>query len=198
MRSRFSATTAIAGILFAASLGLGGCTATVESTEGNVVPGAKRVFVSSQVVSGNLGGLSGADSLCGYWAGAAGLGGTWKAFLSTDSISAVARIAEAGPWYNVNRNILAFNNKNGFVVGAVNRIRTEYNANVTGNAWTGTRTDGATDGIQHCGNWTTASQSSYASVGNPSRTVSNGPAWMNTGGAMPSCFSQQRLYCFEQ
>jgi cysteine-rich repeat protein len=43
----------------------------------------KRVFVSSQTYDGNLGGLDGADQKCQTLADAAGLGGTYRAWIAT-------------------------------------------------------------------------------------------------------------------
>jgi hypothetical protein len=45
----------------------------------------KKVFVTSQTYSGNLGGLAGADAKCQQLANAAGLTGTFKAWLSDQS-----------------------------------------------------------------------------------------------------------------
>ncbi|MDD5071647.1 MAG: DUF1554 domain-containing protein [Patescibacteria group bacterium] len=52
----------------------------------------KRVFVTSTTYNGNLGGVSGADDKCQTRADAAGLGGTWQAIISGDSITANSRI----------------------------------------------------------------------------------------------------------
>jgi len=54
----------------------------------------KRVFVTSTTYNGNLGGLSGADAKCQTQADAAGLGGTWTAFLSSSTVSINNRIAD--------------------------------------------------------------------------------------------------------
>jgi len=53
---------------------------------------ARGIFVSSQVFSGNLGGLSGADQYCENLAEAAGLRGDWMAWLSDNDVSAGLRI----------------------------------------------------------------------------------------------------------
>ena len=149
----FSATLAttftitLTAAIFAAALA--GCVAVEEEPEAQP-DSVKRMFASTQLVSGNLGGLAGADALCANWAGAADLGGTWKAFLSTTGTGAVnapSRIAEVGPWYNVTRQYKMFNNKAGFSVGVINPIRTEYNVVASGNAWTGTKADGTADGL---------------------------------------------------
>jgi hypothetical protein len=75
-------------------------------------------FVTSQTsVTGNLGGLAGADATCQRLAAAAGHGGrTWRAYLSVERdatnnnqrTNARDRIG-AGPWYNVNNQLIANN-----------------------------------------------------------------------------------------
>lgn len=64
-------------------------------------------FITSEVGSANLGGLSGADQKCQRLAAAVGHGSkTWAAYLSAEAVGADAavnardRIGQ-GPWYNV-------------------------------------------------------------------------------------------------
>ena len=54
--------------------------------------GYQKVFVTSTTYTGNLGGLSGADSKCQARATAANLSGVWKAWLSTGDLAASSRI----------------------------------------------------------------------------------------------------------
>ncbi|MBL4634871.1 MAG: DUF1554 domain-containing protein [Kofleriaceae bacterium] len=67
-----------------------------------------RVFVTSSQFSGNLGGLSGADSICQGAAESANLGGNWRAWLSTPTVSAIDRIADVAPWYLPDRTTVVF------------------------------------------------------------------------------------------
>lgn len=192
---RFLNRFRLAGTLLAAAM-LSACVAAEE--EPPVVDGAKRMFASSALVNGNLGGLTGADALCTTWANAAALGGSWKAFLSATGVNAVDRIPEVGPWYNVNRQQKIFNNKTGFTVGAISAIRTEYGATASGDAWTGTKADGTANGTNNCGNWASSVASTYASVGTPGAGLENGTGWMAKAGNIPACNNTQRVYCFEQ
>ena len=57
------------------------------TTEGTCAPESKFVFVSSAEYDGDLRGLSGADSKCQGLAEAAGLPGTYKAWLSSNATS---------------------------------------------------------------------------------------------------------------
>src|SRR5687767_3552838 len=73
-------------------------------------------FVTSQTsITGNLGGLSGADATCQRLASAVGHGGrTWRAYLSVERdpangnrpTNARDRIG-TGPWYNVDLRLIA-------------------------------------------------------------------------------------------
>src|SRR5918999_79306 len=72
-------------------------------------------FVTSTTsVTGNLGGLAGADATCQRLATAAGHDGTWRAYLSVERDPANGnqpthardRIG-TGPWYNANRVLIA-------------------------------------------------------------------------------------------
>ena len=77
-------------------------------------PGAS-FFVSSQTsVTGNLGGLAGADATCQKLASGVGLGDfSWRAYLSAErdasngnrATNARDRIGE-GPWYNVKLQLI--------------------------------------------------------------------------------------------
>jgi Protein of unknown function (DUF1554) len=60
------------------------------------VPGGScTVFVTSQGFNGNLGGLAGADTKCQALADTAGLGGTYKAWLSDSTTDARNRLTQA-------------------------------------------------------------------------------------------------------
>jgi hypothetical protein len=72
--------------------------APVDVFEGSTIDAGvtgRVVFVSSALYDGNLGGLSGADSKCQGLASAAGLSGTYKAWLSDSTTSAASRLTHA-------------------------------------------------------------------------------------------------------
>lgn len=65
--------------------------------------GPCRVFLSSQIYPGNLGGLIGADEKCNTLAQAEGLPGLYKAWLSTASVAAATRLTHnPGPYVLTN------------------------------------------------------------------------------------------------
>ena len=66
------------------------------------------MFVTSAKFSGDVGGLAGADAICAGAAESAGLGGLWRAWLSTPQIDAIDHVGDAAPWYLVDRETLIF------------------------------------------------------------------------------------------
>jgi hypothetical protein len=81
--------------------GLGGCqfTITVETTvTANFSPPPNVMFTTSKTYTPNLGGLSGADVSCNQLAAAAGLTGSYVAWLSTTNVSALSRLNGASGW----------------------------------------------------------------------------------------------------
>ena len=61
--------------------------------------GNTRVFVTSAMYDGNLGGVSGADTDCTTRATAAGLGGSWRAWLSDSVTPALAHVRRSKAGY---------------------------------------------------------------------------------------------------
>ena len=183
---------------------------------------SKCVFVSSTTSDGNLGGLDGADGTCQSLAGAAGLHGTFKAWLS--DLNAGGSVAERFNHSNVPYRLV-----DGTEIAAdwddlirlpssggahLNDFtQTEAGAAVTGSFWSGTLWNGTaldsytlTDG-HNCAGWTTT-------------TPYGGDTFYNTGGygaqgrytyASPDstfrqwsfynvqdCANNLHLLCFEQ
>ena len=64
-----------------------------------VVSHPRLLFVTSTVQNGNLGGLSGADATCNSLASAAGLGGTFQAWLADSTQSPSTRQSQTGEPY---------------------------------------------------------------------------------------------------
>lgn len=149
-----------------------------ESATGELNPTQLSFFVTSTNQSGDLGGLSGADSLCEDLAGAVGAGDrTWRAYLSAenggDPIHARDRIGD-GPWYNalgamVAADLAALHQLTGdaelFVTETGERVNGQWNsANGMNGAppnehdiMTGSDSEGlllSNDMVTTCGDWT--------------------------------------------
>jgi hypothetical protein len=167
----------------------------VKAAAGNV----KIVFVTSSTYRGDLGGQSGADTKCQARADAASLPGTYMAWLSSATISAIGRFTTHStfPYGLVNGNKVAddwYDLTDGSLDHAIDR---DQNGNlVTGTVWTNTKTDGtvkySTD-TTTCSSWTVHASIYQGRYGLNSYTDTY---W--TDSAESYCNAYYRLYCFQQ
>jgi hypothetical protein len=163
-----------------------------------------RVFITSTAYTGNLAaagqasdGLSGADALCNRAAQASLKGGTWKAWLSTSSSSALSRIQDVGPWYQELADgsvVRTFNNKANLSTAPLVPLAYDENgAQLYGvEYWTGTATGGGVSG-NTCGAFTSASSSGWGTTGTSGQPTAG---W--TDSSSRYCDEAARLLCFEQ
>jgi hypothetical protein len=154
--------------------------------------GPLRVFITSTTVMGGFGGLSAADDFCAAAAAKANLGGSWRAWLSTNQVAAISRITSDGPWVNMVGDPIASNRAalaSGMLTSEIRYDETGQNRVGTNNAFTGTSADGGSTG-QNCSNWLFSFFN--ATVGHSQRTS---PSW--TDDSVQSCTSARRIYCFE-
>jgi hypothetical protein len=195
----------------------GVCT-IAQSTGAPKPPGLchKTVFVSSLRYSANLGGLSGADSKCQTLAHAAGLLGSYRAWLSSASTSASSRLTHSDvPYMTVGRQTIA-DNWTDLTDGILQApVTDEVGVIHSDDVWTGTTTNGDARCFYSwdcCQNWTTTedlisywdpyfSQTIYkytsAWVGNSG--YYNDPRWTQQP-IRTSCTpeNEARLYCIQQ
>lgn len=153
-----------------------------------------RVFITSSTTKGNFGGLTQADNICQTRANTAGIGGTWKAWLSDSTTSASLRLHHATvPYKLVNGTIIA-NNWTDLTDGSIqNKINIDENGNAkssTNYVLTGTNTDGSST-RKNCSSWTTTT-----SIATEGRSNSSSASWTNDGNY--NCTYKDFLYCFEQ
>ncbi len=165
-------------------------------------------FVTSTTsVTGNLGGLAGADATCQRLAGAAGHGGTWRAYLSVERdpsngnqpTHARDRIG-SGPWHNANRLLIANNltelhSRTGEATLFVNEHGLPINGQWTGSPTpvehdilTGSNPDGTLASGNTCLDWTSNSTSAFGWVGHSDGMGPN----QNTAGLLSSWNSSHR------
>lgn len=143
-------------------------------------------FVTSTTsVTGNLGGLAGADATCQRLASSLSQGGrTWRAYLSVERdpsnnngpTNARDRIG-SGPWYNVNQQLVANNvaelhartgDANLFLDERGQRINGQWTGSpspVEHDILTGSNADGTLVPGRTCADWTSASADLSAQVG---------------------------------
>jgi hypothetical protein len=143
-------------------------------------------FVTSATsVTGNLGGLAGADATCQRLGSAAGHGGrTWRAYLSVERDAANNNLPThardrigAGPWYNANlvviaNNIAELHARVGdaalFVDERAQRINGQWTGSpspVEHDILTGSNADGTVAAGLTCNDWTSDSSAVAAQVG---------------------------------
>ena len=204
--------TAATASVFAGWSG-GGCTGT--GTCSVSMTGARSVtatfdrapnvmFVTSTTSMGALGGVTGADATCQSLAQAAGLVGggagqnaTFRAWLSSSSVSAASQMGSASGWvrrdgrpvFNTVADIAAHRliypprlDQNGNDVGEVQRV------------WTGTNASGTFSGSQ-CLAATGASPWGGTSGTGTVGLASGNSAMFTSFGTPPGCTVQARLYC---
>jgi hypothetical protein len=159
--------------------------------------------VSSQTsVTGNLGGLTGADATCQKLASAVGHAGrTWRAYLSVEKDqsnsnqprNARDRIGQ-GPWYNINLQLIANNlaelhSRTGDAALFLDERGQRINGQWTGSpspvehdVLTGSNADGTLAAGLTCADWTSDSASAIGQVGH---SDGMGPG-QSTAGALSS------------
>jgi hypothetical protein len=160
-----------------------------------------RVFATSTLHSGALGGLAGADQICAKSAAAAGIDGRFVAWLSASgaggAVDAIDRLVVDGEWHLVSINgprVAA--SKAALASGAIEHAidRDENNALLPAQedrVWTGTAPNGRLQRYD-CAAWTT----SGAVPGLVGEGGQRGAGW--TALVPEACAQANRLYCFEQ
>ena len=169
-----------------------------------------RVFVTSAVYAGDLGGLAGADAKCQGLARAAALPGTYKAWLGDTSTTAAARLVHATvPYVLVDGTVIASNWSDltdGRLAARIDKTETGGaapasdpgcgNITTTG-VWTDTLPSGATldPASFSCASWTNGTASAGGGIGDRSSLTN----WSFSCGLNPNfCGKKMALYCLEQ
>lgn len=165
-------------------------------------PVPKRVFLASETYRGNLGGLTGADNKCQTLANNAGLGGTWKAWLSDGSTSALSRLLHSAVPYKLVDGTLIANNWDDLITNgprtAINKDQTSNTITSSLYVWTNTLRDGSRSGTSNCSDWSSPANSVFGVNGYGSSFGSDG-LWTHYDPVTTApCSNYRRLYCFEQ
>lgn len=159
-------------------------------------------MVTSLFYTGNLAanvpsasdGLAAADALCTEVADGRQLNGTWRAFLSTGTVTAPNRMIGAGPWFNLADGGVVFANRAAMTLGLISTggvISIDDGGVTTGSRlfWSGTSSTGAASGA-HCQNWSVST-----GTGTIGATVPNSVTWNDS---QEACANLRRLLCMEQ
>ena len=192
-------TRCIAALLL--TVGCGGSSNSTTSPSSATAPTMSFFVSSAKSVTGNLGGLRGADSLCQNLAAAAGFGGkTWRAYLSVERDAdngnqpthARSRIGN-GPWVNaagviVARDLSELHARRGDAALFVDERGQRINGQWTGSPspvehdiLTGSNGDGTLMAGFTCNDWTSDQTSAVAQVGHSDGLGPNGNPTGNLG-----------------
>jgi hypothetical protein len=163
-------------------------------------PAGKFVFVTSSGFLGNLGGTAGGNTDCNNAASAAGLPGTYKAWLSTAAAgdNPASSFTQSTIPYVLVDNTQVAENWAGLVSGTLEHaIDEDEHGTITtqSSVWTGTNANGTAptypQQVLDCFGWSDDTDLAY--VGSPGATNSN---WSIQEGIM--CNNVEPLYCFQQ
>jgi hypothetical protein len=213
-------------IVAAACLTTAACTSDKDTSTSPSAASGPRFFVTSSTsVTGNLGGLAGADARCQSLAATVGLGSkTWRAYLSAERdatgarVDARSRIGQ-GPWANVNgvivaNDVAALHSRVGdaavFVDERGQRINGQWPGSpgpVQHDILTGSNADGTLMAGATCADWTSSSTALTAQVGHsdglgPGGSAAGALSSWNSSHANQNCADTAprggagRLYCF--
>ncbi|MET0344264.1 MAG: hypothetical protein ABW252_24830 [Polyangiales bacterium] len=154
-------------------------------------------FLSAAVVPAALGGVVAADAVCQAEARAAGLPGSYLAWLSTSTVDAPARLAGARGW--VRPDGKPFADRVEDIVAS--RVYYPLRVDAWGRdladgvsvleAWTGTDRRGARGRDRTCGDWTRTALGESALGGAGTASA----AWFSDAYTL-TCDRRARLYCF--
>jgi hypothetical protein len=158
---------------------------------------ALRVFITSSGFAADFGGALGGDAACQSVADDAGLGGTFRAWLSDSTTTPLARFTHAGPYALVNGTVVA-DDWDDLVDGSIHAAIgiDELGQAIVPDATTvatATSADGTLQPFNgNCQDWSTTSGGQIAGVGNEENMFT----WSDSGAT--GCNVMFSLYCFEQ
>jgi hypothetical protein len=154
----------------------------------------KRVFITSTTHNGAFGGISGADTFCADRATAAGLAGTFKAWLSVSGDGPATRFTHATMSYGLVNGTIVANDWNDLIDGTLaHAINLDENSQtVAADVWTATATAG-TPTTPTCSSFADGTSQQSGLCG---RSTQVGAGW--TVFSTPTCNTPLHLYCFEQ
>ena len=163
--------------------------------------GERLVFLSSQPLTGAMGGLDGADGFCTELAASAGIDGTFMAWLSTAQLGPAARMNHFPGPYRLVTGTLVANNWTDLTDGTLaHPIDLDESGQVLsgigvceGNeVWTNTKIDGTPRSTKDCGGW----------LGGDTSTVGQfsaaDPSWTEENCDSVSCETPLPIYCVQQ
>ncbi len=193
-----------------------GSAGTAQVTVSPPVPVGKLVFITSSLQNGALGGISGADQVCQQRANAAGLSGTFKAWLSGSSYasSPASRFTRSTsqPYVRTDGAVVAndwADLTDGTIQNPINVDENGVSRTSPTLVWSYTRIDGSQGlfgnqtancygGDCHCNNWTSTATQGNPTPGSAFSLANNiDDDWTDYSFAN-ACGGDYRLKCFQQ
>ncbi len=166
------------------------------------VDAVRRVFVTSSVYTGNLGGLSGADEICQTEATNANLTGSWIAWLADQTSSPLTRFVRGqNDYVLIDGTVIAKSWEDlvdGSLLASIERTPIGGVMPRTPFTWSNVASTGQLVGSldsDHCVGWTSNDPGIGGRVGENNRTDSG---WTVNTVAGYLCNSTLALYCFER
>ena len=158
---------------------------------------AHRIFATSETKDGKFGGLSGADAACQKLATDAGLNGSWKAVLSTNSTDAKSRLTVSAPVYNTKGSAEKIFDDASHMWSTSTDLHTQVGYDETGSqvdarVWTGTTADG-TASSDTCSGWTNKTGAISGTFGHSNDNDTTN--WIGQG--TDQCSKARRVYCID-
>lgn len=157
--------------------------------------GTKRIFISSTLYDGNLGGLTGADQKCQQTADAAKIRGTWKAWLSDSKTGASDRLSHSKGSYTLMDGSTAADSWDDLTDGVLKSPLelNEATQSASWSVWTDTNPSGNLASPNSCQDWTSNNSADLGRVGSSSFSDLRWSSYSSS-----SCNFTRRLYCIEQ
>ena len=144
------------------------------------------------------GGVAGADTICNDLATAAGLPGTYLAWIASSTSNDPASRFFRSPWpYKLPTGQIIATDwadlTDGTIAGRI--ISDEFGAQVFGRQWTAVLSDGRYKDSQDCEGWTVNTNDK---LGDNGINVVTDDRWTDFITPFPCDFAPNRLYCFQQ
>ena len=154
------------------------------------------VFYSGTHLTGNLGGIAGADSVCATEAANAGLSGTFLAWISDGVDSPDTRFNQSTDRYSLPSGQNVAVGYTDLTDGSIRAPISEMADGGTGPgslAWTDTTTSGLQAAGPNCGGWTSTTGS-----GRLGQVLRSDFGWTDPGLTISCSANAGGVYCFEQ
>lgn len=160
------------------------------------------IFLTATTQNGAFSGYSGAnglakaDAFCQARGDTFSTGKTWKAILSTSTVSAASRISSSGEIRNLAGTLVANNYADLFdnALAAGISYQDTFATSTTTQIFTGTTTAGLVS-TAHCTDWTSSAAGGAGGTGSRGSAGSATGTWIGNTGSTTNCNNARRIWC---